>query len=170
MGLGPNILRNNTAAFARWFVSQNIWGVLNTLSVERKGAPFGNVVSFSDGLPDNGTGIPYFYLTPRDRTGKDVLNDPRASLTFSEYPMGTCKYDPMNPVCAKMTLSGKLVLLEGSSEAEFAKTALFTKHPEMKIWPANHTFHFYKLDLEDIFFVDFGTKHLTIDEYLNAKN
>ncbi|GLT71603.1 hypothetical protein SLA2020_436080 [Shorea laevis] len=148
----------------------NIWGVLNTLSVERKGAPFGNVVSFSDGLPDNGTGIPYFYLTPRDRTGKDVLNDPRASLTFSEYPMGTCKYDPMNPVCAKMTLSGKLVLLEGSSEAEFAKTALFTKHPEMKIWPANHTFHFYKLDLEDIFFVDFGTKHLTIDEYLNAKN
>ncbi|GKV01398.1 hypothetical protein SLEP1_g13955 [Rubroshorea leprosula] len=102
--------------------------------------------------------------------GKDVLNDPRASLTFSEYPIGTCKYDPMNPVCAKMTLSGKLVLLEGSSEAEFAKTALFTKHPEMKIWPANHTFRFYKLDLEDIFFVDFGTKHLTIDEYLNPKN
>lgn len=67
------------------------------------------MVSFSDGLPGKGKGIPYFYLTALDPTARDALKDPRASLTVSEHTVGTCgKIDPENPTCAKLTLTGKV--------------------------------------------------------------
>ncbi|KAJ6950986.1 hypothetical protein NC651_004603 [Populus alba x Populus x berolinensis] len=101
--------RKDPAASARWLVSQNSWGVLNTISSDLGGAPFGNVVSFSDGLPGEGSGIPYFYLTTLDPTAKNALQDQRSSFTISEYPLGTCgKKDPENPSCAKITLTGKV--------------------------------------------------------------
>ena len=66
------------------------------------------MVSFSDGLPDEGRGMPYFYLTTLDPTASDALKDQRSSFTISEYPVGTCgKTDPENPTCAKITLTGK---------------------------------------------------------------
>ncbi|KAL5974277.1 hypothetical protein ACLOJK_030941 [Asimina triloba] len=134
------------AATARWLVSQSTWGVLSTISSELGGAPFGNVVSFSDGLPGDGRGIPYFYLTPLDPTARNAMKDVRSSFTLSEFPLGTCgKKDPENPTCSKLTLTGKrsasahilrvqklLILVDvNSKEAEFAKRALFTKHHEM---------------------------------------
>lgn len=68
-----------------------------------------NVVSFSDGEPGKGRGIPYFYLTTLDPTARNALKDQRASLTVSEHPIGTCgKTDPENPTCAKITLTGKV--------------------------------------------------------------
>ncbi|KAK9271993.1 hypothetical protein L1049_002362 [Liquidambar formosana] len=162
---------DDAAATARWLVSQNSWGVLNTISSDLGGSPFGNVVSFSDGIPGKGLGIPYFYLTTLDPTARNALKDPRSSLTISEYPIGTCgKNDPENPTCAKITLTGKLNLVEGNSdEAEFAQSALFTKHPEMKDWPKGHNFQFFKLEIEDIFLIDWfgGPKPLTLDQYLH---
>ncbi|XP_028963338.1 uncharacterized protein LOC126583601 isoform X1 [Malus sylvestris] len=195
----------NAAASARWLVSQNIWGVLDTISSDLGGAPFGNVVSFSDGEPGNGSGIPYFYLTTLDPTARNALKDPRASLTISEHPIGTCgKTDPENPTCAKLTLNGKvcrnrkficypyypreegeiaLILanlecmiffqlkLADPKKIEFAKRALFSKHPEMKDWPTTHNFQFFKLDIENIFLINWfgGPKPLTVDQYLHPK-
>lgn len=67
------------------------------------------MVSFSDGLPNKGRGIPYFYLTTLDPTARNALKDERASFTASEFPLGTCgKIDPENPTCAKITLIGKV--------------------------------------------------------------
>lgn len=67
------------------------------------------MVSFSDGLPDKGKGIPYFYLTALDPTATNALKDQRSSFTISEYSLGTCgKADPENPTCAKITLVGKV--------------------------------------------------------------
>ncbi|KAL0332002.1 UNVERIFIED_CONTAM: CRM-domain containing factor CFM2, chloroplastic [Sesamum calycinum] len=62
-------------------------------------------------------------------------------------------------------------LLEGTSkEAEFAQTALFTKHPEMKDWPKSHNFQVFKLDIENIFMINWfgGPKPLTVEQYLHA--
>lgn len=67
------------------------------------------MVSFSDGLPNEGHGIPYFYLTALDPTARYALKDHRSSFTISEYPLGTCgKFDPENPTCSKITLTGKV--------------------------------------------------------------
>lgn len=71
---------------------------------------YSNVVSYSDGLPGEGHGIPYFYLTTLDPTARDALEDERTSFTLSEFPLGTCgKIDPENPTCAKLTLTGKVL-------------------------------------------------------------
>uniref|UniRef100_A0A0E0A7B4 Uncharacterized protein n=1 Tax=Oryza glumipatula TaxID=40148 RepID=A0A0E0A7B4_9ORYZ len=97
------------AATARWLAAQNTWGVLSTISSDLSGAPFGNVVSYSDGVPGESHGIPYFYLTTLDPTARDALEDERTSFTLSEFPLGTCgKIDPENPTCAKLTLTGKI--------------------------------------------------------------
>lgn len=70
------------------------------------------MVSFSDGLPEQGKGIPFFYLTMLDPTPRYALKDQRSSFTISEYPIGTCgSKDPENPSCAKMTLTGKVQFL-----------------------------------------------------------
>jgi hypothetical protein len=138
-----------------------------------EGAPSRNVVSFSDGLPNEGSGIPYFYMTTLDPTARDVEKDPRASLAISEYAIGTCdKNDPENPICAKITLTGKLKIVDrNSKEEEFARIALFSKHSQMKDWPEGHHFQFYKLEIEDIFFINWigGARTLTPDEYLHYK-
>ncbi|XP_019451580.1 PREDICTED: protein CREG1-like [Lupinus angustifolius] len=165
---------NDAVATARWLVSQNFWGVLSTISADLGGAPFGNVVSFSDGLPNKGKGIPYFYLTTLDPTAKNGLKDPKASFTVSEYPLGTCgKIDPENPTCSKITLSGKLKLVDQKSkEARFAKYALFSKHSEMKDWPKDHNFQVFKLEIENIFLIDWfgGPKPITVKQYLLSKS
>ncbi|MED6222870.1 hypothetical protein PIB30_068582 [Stylosanthes scabra] len=164
---------DDSAASARWLLSLNSWGVLNTISTDLDGAPFGNVVSFSDGPPNGGSGIPYFYLTTLDPTARNALKDDRASFTVSEYPLGTCgNLDPENPVCSKITLIGKLKLVdEYSKEAEFARISLFSKHSEMKGWPEGHNFQIFKLEIEDIFLIDWygGPKPLTVEEYLHPK-
>ncbi|WOK94407.1 hypothetical protein Cni_G03109 [Canna indica] len=165
----------DAAATARWLVAQNSWGVLSTISSDSGGSPFGNVVSFSDGVPGEGCGIPYFYLTQLDPTARYALVDERSSFTLSEFPLGSCgKKDPENPSCAKLTLTGKLKLLDNqSSEAEFAQNALFSKHAEMKDWPKSHNFQIFKLEIEDIFLVDWfgGPKPLSPDQYFSfAKN
>ncbi|QCD80170.1 protein CREG1 [Vigna unguiculata] len=164
---------NNAAATARWLVSLNFWGVLNTISADLGGAPFGNVVSYSDGLPGVGTGIPYFYLTSLDPTARNALKNDKASFTISEYPLGTCgKKDPMNPTCSKISLTGKLKLIDqNSKEAGFARKALFSKHPEMNGWPKDHNFQIFKLEIENIFLIDWfgGPKPLTVEQYLHPK-
>ncbi|GER29454.1 pyridoxamine 5'-phosphate oxidase family protein [Striga asiatica] len=168
----PKPRRDDSAAFARWLVSQNSWGVLSTVSSDWGGAPFGNVVSFSDGLPDKGKGIPYFYLTTLDPTASNALKDQRSSLSLSEYNIGTCgNKDPELPTCAKITLVGKLKLIEGTKEAEIARAALFAKHADMKRWPKSHNFQVYKLDIENIFMINWfgGPKPITVEQYLQAK-
>ncbi|ANM61926.1 Pyridoxamine 5'-phosphate oxidase family protein [Arabidopsis thaliana] len=72
-----------------------------------------------------------------------------------------------------MVYPRKLLILEGGSEeAEVAKKALFTKHPEMMDWPKDHDFRFFKLEIIDIFLINWygGAKPITVDEYLHAKS
>lgn len=164
---------SDARATARWLVSQNLWGVLSTISVDLGGAPFGNVVSFSDGPAGQGSGIPYFYLTRLDPTPRDVLKDSRCSFTISEAPLGTCgDTDPENPTCSKITLSGKMKqIIENDPEADFAAKALFSKHTEMTDWPKDHNFQYFKLIVEDIFLIDWfgGPKPLSVAEYFQPE-
>ncbi|XP_058115583.1 uncharacterized protein LOC131258342 isoform X3 [Magnolia sinica] len=79
--------------------------------------------------------------------------------------------DPENPSCAKLTLTGKLNLVVAESkETKFAERALFTKHPEMLEWPKGHNFQIFKLEIEDIFLIDWfgGPKPLSLAQYLNT--
>ncbi|KAK2647537.1 hypothetical protein Ddye_015026 [Dipteronia dyeriana] len=164
---------NNAAAYARWLVSQNFWGVLNTISSDLGGAPFGNVVSFSDGLPNKGGGIPFFYLTDLDPTARNAMKGHRSSLAISEYPIGTCgKKDHENPTCAKITLTGKLVLVDNNSKKQSScKTLCSLNIQRWKEWPKDHNFKIFKLEVENIFLINWfgGARPLTVDQYLHPK-
>uniref|UniRef100_A0A671K626 Cellular repressor of E1A-stimulated genes 2 n=1 Tax=Sinocyclocheilus anshuiensis TaxID=1608454 RepID=A0A671K626_9TELE len=122
------------------------WGHLATISTQEqiKGLPFGNIVSVSDGPADNSTGVPYFYVTPMDNTVTDLRSFPFASLNV---------YDPEDPRCARLTLTGKMVEV-GPEELDFAKEAMFSRHPVMKKWPPGHNCFFMKLVLQQVWLQD----------------
>ncbi|KAK5835308.1 hypothetical protein PVK06_010996 [Gossypium arboreum] len=83
------------------------------------------VVSFSDGVPDESTGIPYFYLTTLDPTARNALKDHRSSLTLSirSEPAALCT---QRALLVQKSLSQLVLPDANSKESEFAKAALFT--------------------------------------------
>ncbi|KAG7467498.1 hypothetical protein MATL_G00154180 [Megalops atlanticus] len=163
-----------TARTARYMAHYSDWGFLATISTQDKikGVPFGNIFSVSDGPLDNSTGIPYFYVTPMDNTVTDLRSNPFASLTFSEAEGDFCRknvYDPEDPRCARLTLTGQMVEV-GPEEVDFAKEAMFSRHPVMKKWPVGHKWFFMKLSLEQVWLQDWvgGVSLVPLDEYFRA--
>lgn len=181
------------AATARWMVHSLDWGVVSSIS-SRLGSgdadasqaiPFGNVYSFVDGSCDRATGIPYLYGTYMDQTFKDTLNNDKVALTLSESSLASvCPHrtiqdscvlgsqfgDPENPLCARLTLTGRLVPLEGASDEHgFAESAFFERHPSMKAWP-NHGWVIARIEIEDIWLIDYFGGATVVDpkEYFAA--
>ncbi|KAK9138078.1 hypothetical protein Sjap_008672 [Stephania japonica] len=157
---------------ARWLVCKNFWGTLSTINNEQEGAPFGHVVSFSDGFPDRGRGVPYVYLTKYDITVRNIEKDARVAFAVSELGLGPVSgRDPQDPTVVKLTMTGKLGKLDRhSAEGQFALSALFAKHPQMKKWPADHGFEVYKLEnITDLFllFERGGPVHVSVEKYLS---
>jgi hypothetical protein len=174
----------------RWMVHTLDWGVLSTISTRLGGddnpVPFGNIYSFVDGSCHNSTGIPYFYGTYLDQSFLDIREHETVSLSLSEASLssvcterdgldactlGTKYGDPENPVCARLTLTGELVVLsEDSKEYEFAREAMFERHLTMTDWPENHNWVVAKLDIKDVWLIDFfgGAAILSPDEYFAA--
>lgn len=163
-----------TARTARYMAHYSDWGHLATISTQDKikGLPFGNIFSVSDGPMDNSTGVIYFYMTPMDYTVVDLRNFPYASLTFSEAEGEFCRkmvYDPEDPRCARLTLTGKMVDV-GLEELEFAQEAMFSRHPVMKKWPPGHHWFFMKLQLTQVWLQDWigGVSLIPLEDYFKA--
>jgi hypothetical protein len=173
------------------------WGVVTTISTRwkknpRRPTPFGNVYSFVDGPCENSTGTPYFYGTYMDQTFQDMKSNPSASLTLSEASFASVcgsgglpacsialnsndRYgDPESPVCARLTLTGTLVPVDhdsGDDEYQMALQALYQRHRQMQNWPADHDWLIAKLEIEDIWFIDYfgGASILNVEDYFAAQ-
>jgi hypothetical protein len=171
------------ALSARWMMHTLNWGVLSTISTRLEGSPpFGNPISFVDGHCDHSTGIPYFYGSDMDQSFIDVKENDKVSLTLSEAQvpsvcgaetMKGCDIttfgDPENPMCARLVVTGKLVRLEEEADEYIhAKKALFERHKVMKTWPADHGWVVAKIEIEDIWLIDFfgGASVLKVEDYL----
>ncbi|KAL6100999.1 creg2 [Pungitius sinensis] len=163
-----------TARTARYIAHNSDWGHLATISTQDKikGLPFGNIFSVSDGPLDNSTGVIYFYVTPMDYTVSDLKSDPHASLTFSEAEGEFCRqmvYDPEDPRCARLTLTGKMVEV-ALEELGFAKQAMFSRHPVMAKWPVGHKWFFMKMELIQVWLQDWigGVSLIPLEDYFKA--
>ncbi|XP_041858184.1 protein CREG2 [Melanotaenia boesemani] len=163
-----------TARTARYIAHYSDWGHLATISTldKIKGLPFGNIFSVSDGPLDNSTGVIYFYVTPMDNTVADLKSNPYASLTFSEAEGDFCRqmvYDPEDPRCARLTLTGKMMEV-APEELAFAKEAMFSRHPVMAKWPVGHKWFFMKMDLIQIWLQDWtgGVSLIPLEDYFKA--
>ncbi|KAM7380334.1 hypothetical protein PAMP_003637 [Pampus punctatissimus] len=163
-----------SARTARYIAHYSDWGHLATTSTQDKikGLPFGNIFSVSDGPLDNSTGVIYFYVTPMDNSVADLKSNPYASLTFSEAEGEFCRqmlYDPEDPRCARLTLTGKMVEVT-PEELTFAKEAMFSRHPVMAKWPVGHKWFFMKMDLIQVWLQDWvgGTSLIPLEDYFKA--
>uniref|UniRef100_H2ZU95 CREG-like beta-barrel domain-containing protein n=1 Tax=Latimeria chalumnae TaxID=7897 RepID=H2ZU95_LATCH len=65
---------DQVAKVARYVAHSCDWGSLATISVQEvvRGWPFANVFSVSDGPLEQGTGVPYFYLSPLEISVHDL--------------------------------------------------------------------------------------------------
>ena len=175
-------------ADARLLVHAADWASISTISraEQTPGMPFSNIVSFADGTEDASTGVPYFLVSPLDESIKDLLQDPRMSLSLTAAQLAhggagnaNCAIglggDAESPPCTRVTLSGTFVNITGTAEAATAERALYQRHPLMKEWgPGNplglHDFFFAKLSLEQVWVIDHygGAARLPIAEYLQG--
>ncbi|KAK8404148.1 hypothetical protein O3P69_000306 [Scylla paramamosain] len=109
-------------------------------------------------------------------TFQQLQKDTRASLSVSEAQSDYCQkhdLDPEDPRCARALLTGTVEEIKnGTREAEFAKTAMFSRHPVMETWPQkNHNWIFVKLKIEHIYVLDYfgGPKEVDVVDYYNAE-
>uniref|UniRef100_A0A670IAA2 Cellular repressor of E1A stimulateds 2 n=1 Tax=Podarcis muralis TaxID=64176 RepID=A0A670IAA2_PODMU len=140
--------------------------------VSIRGAPFGNCLSISDGPKDNSTGIPFFYVTPKDNTVADLMKNSVASLTLPEAEGDICRktiVDPDDPRCVRLILTGQMVTVP-LEEMEFAKQALFSRHPAMRKWPRNYEWFFMKMNIEHVWLQNWygGIAAIAVEEYFKA--
>ncbi|KAJ8350852.1 hypothetical protein SKAU_G00259820 [Synaphobranchus kaupii] len=162
------------ARVARFVANQCDWASMATISTHDpvKGQPFSNAFSVSDGPLGYGTGVPYMYLTRLEISVQDLQVNPQASLSMSLAQTDFCKnqgYDPQSPLCAHVIFSGTVVEVNGT-EAEVAKISLFGRHPEMADWPADHDWFFAKMNMTQVWVLDYfgGVKTVTPDDYFKA--
>ena len=149
------------------------------MSVMRDGKPYSHVVSLSDGAVQASTGRLFFNMCEMNPTVPAFLDHPFASYTISEANLPEDKWGSRrchgmiaeDPTCQRITLSGKMVKVSGTADEALAKESLFSRHPEMKWWPAGHDFAFYELQIEDIFYINFygGAKPMPVDKYFASK-
>ncbi|KAM6448049.1 protein CREG2 [Liasis olivaceus] len=170
----PALPLEQAARTARLLMRRHGWGFLATMSAREKiqGTPFGNCLSISDGPTDNSTGIPYFYMTPKDNTVTDLMKNSVASLTLPEAEGDFCRktiVDPDDPRCTRLIFTGEMVRVP-PEELESVKQALFSRHPIMRKWPRNYEWFFMKMNIEHIWLQNWygGITTITLEEYFRA--
>ncbi|XP_020012978.1 protein CREG2 [Castor canadensis] len=162
------------AGTARSLAHASAWGCLATVSAHEKiqGLPFGSCVAISDGPFNNSTGIPFFYMTAKDPVVADLLKNPRASLMLPESEGEFCRkniVDPEDPRCARLTFTGRMIVVS-PEEVEFAKQAMFSRHPGMRKWPRQYEWFFMKMRIEHIWLQKWygGVADISREEYFKA--
>jgi len=165
------------ARMARYITHKSDWAAMATIAARDPivGFPFANVFSVSDGPLDNSTGVPYIYISPWEISAQDLTHNNKASLTMSLAQGNYCAkndYDPEDPRCAHVILTGEFIKLDPESEEEkFAQEALFSRHPVMDDWPEGHHWFFAKIDIKNILILDYfgGAVTVPVADYFNAK-
>ncbi|XP_072269834.1 protein CREG2 [Pyxicephalus adspersus] len=161
----------NLAINARTLAHKSHWGVLATISSQEtiQGLPFGQVLLTSDGPLHNSTGIPLFSVTPKASFLSDLMNNPVSSFTFADPDGDLCRKvltQPQEPQCAALTLMGQMVNVPADG-ADFAKKALFSRHPDMQKWCQDSNCLLMKLMAENIYVTDCygGIHNLPLEDY-----
>ena len=165
----PDPSSTAAAETARWIVASGRWAYVTSL---KDAKPEASVFSYSDGDASS-TGHLYFYIMESFKQNEAAWD---ASITISQEALNStnscdaANVDVEDPRCAKITITGKMAMLEGDAERR-GKAALFARHPQMKNWPESHGFRAHQLVINRIWMIDFygGGADITPSKYLAAK-
>ncbi|XP_074048880.1 protein CREG2 [Macrotis lagotis] len=71
--------------------------------------------------------------------------------------------------CARLTLTGQMVSVS-PEEVEFAKQAVFSRHPVMRKWPRHYEWFFMKMNVENVWLQNWhgGVSNIATEEYFKA--
>jgi len=172
----------NQVAHARWLVSKSLWTTVSTTSVRLADVGWGNIRSVVDGeCLFTSKGLPVFYLPTPDPTNIDVASNNQIALSFSEAALpelvndegSLCESsDPDAPTCAKISLQGNAVPIQGAA-LERALIAFGITHPRAS-WLSSGGAHtgggYYTIDVTAIeFFGSFkgDMQTISVDDYKN---
>jgi len=175
----------SSVTHARWIVGQNLWTTISTNASARlgQGKAWGNIRSVTDGeCFFASAGRPFFYLPNPDPTALDIKESNVISLSFSEASLPELVgedgqicggNDPEDPRCAKISLHGHAVPLEGS-DIEYAMKSFGATHPSAG-WLSSGGAHtggaYYTIHIHSIEFFENvgGMTKIDVDEYLDWK-
>ena len=79
--------------------------------------------------------------------------------------------DPQDPPCPRLIVTGTSEAIpKNTPEYMFAKTALYTRHPNMMNYPKDHRFYFAKMNIDNVILLAAfgGATHVNVDDYFNA--
>ncbi|XP_071991967.1 protein CREG2 [Engystomops pustulosus] len=164
-------LQHNLLTNGRILVHKSKWGTLATLSTldTIQGLPFGQVLLTSDGPMDNSTGVPHFCITAKSSFISDLMKNPVISFTMADPDGNICREtlkDTEDPQCAALTLIGQMVNVQPDG-ADFAKQALYSRHPFMRNWSQNNKYLLMKMNIEHIYVTDCygGVFSIPLEDY-----
>ncbi len=131
---------------ARTLVYRARTGTLATLSRKHPGHPFGSVMPYA--LDDRGR--PLFLISTLAMHTQNLVADPRASLLVTEPGR---EGDPL--AAGRATLMGRAVGVDAADAADAGRVraAYLGRHPQAAYWVDFTDFRFYRLTLEDVYFV-----------------
>lgn len=159
------------AKVARNLVHNSAWAAVGTISVDSKipGFPMVNVIS----VADSKEGVIYFMLVDLDFTGQDWRKKNNVTFLFTQDVNGECraqKKDPMEPTCARAMMSGNVNEVVEEKEKETALKFFLKKHPAGASWIETHEFYLCKLNIENIYVLDFygGPHQVSAEDYYKA--
>lgn len=164
---------------ARWLVHESDFAGIGVHHAD--GDLVGSSVSIADGNGyDDSDGVILMYLPKGGMLYHELLQDPRASLTFSEMAIanGTapgCKgATAESPPCVRLTIRGLLTPVPESRQQQ-ALEFLFNRHPAMRHWSDDSSeyvpFWMAPEDIDEFFLIPFygGAVHFTSETWLQAR-
>jgi len=135
-------------------------------------------ISDGDGYEDS-DGVIFAYLPKDGMIYHDLMNDSRASLTFSEIAIANGTAPGCNgataesPPCVRLTITGRITPVPDDLQ-EKALKHLFKRHPSMTTWSNVTEFVPFWLnpdDIDEFFLIPFygGSVHFTTEKWLAAR-
>jgi heme oxygenase (biliverdin-IX-beta and delta-forming) len=140
---GPQLPEPGYAERARTLISQTAIGTLATISRKREGFPFGSLMPYAV----DAQGQPLFLISNMAMHTQNLKADARASLFVAQ---GSADEDPLG--AARATLVGEAQPIPENHVAR-AKEIYLAAHENSKHWVDFADFAFYRLEVEDLYYV-----------------
>lgn len=140
---GPAVPEPTYAERVRTLIAQHAIGTLATISRKREGFPFGSLMPYAV----DAAGRPLFLISSMAMHTQNLKADARASLFVA---VGSADEDPLG--AARATLVGE-VRQAPESERAGVREMYLAAHENSKHWVDFADFAFYRLEVEDIYYV-----------------
>jgi putative heme iron utilization protein len=140
---GPVVPEPTFAERARTQLYLGLVGTLSTVSRKQPGFPFGSVMPYA--LDPQGR--PVFLISTMAMHTQNLQADQRSSLLVTDFQQNE---DPLG--ASRVTVVGNTQRLAESERSE-ARELYLARHSNSKYWVDFEDFHFYRMDVVDLYYV-----------------